>query len=180
MKYIRANPELIRKAIQDKNEKADLDKILEIDENRRRLQYDFDTLKAHQNSVSQVIATKKRAREDASPELAEMAEVAASIKTATAELNKANEELDRLLLTIPNIPEPSVPVGKDESLNEVISHWGSPVSFDFTPVDHLDLANHNGYLDMMRGAKISGSGFPIYTGEGARLERALINFMLEY
>lgn len=180
MKYIRMNPEQIRKAIKDKNEKANLDLLLEVDETRRRLQYDFDTLKAHQNSVSQVIATKKRNKEDCTAELAEMSDVAARIKTATTELSAANDALDKLLLTIPNIPDPSVPVGQDESLNEVISHWGTPVSFDFQPVDHLDLAMHNSYLDMMRGAKISGSGFPIYTGEGAKLERALINFMLEY
>lgn len=180
IKFIRTNPDLVRKAINDKNEKADLDFLLEVDENRRRLQYDFDTLKAHQNSVSQIIASKKRNKEDCSAELTEMSDVAARIKTATAELSAANDALDKLLLTIPNIPDPSVPVGKDESLNEVVSHWGSPAQFEFDPVDHLELANHNEFLDMMRGAKISGSGFPIYTGEGAKLERALINFMLEY
>ena len=180
LKYIRANPDVVRNAIVNKNEKADLDLLLVTDEKRRKLQYDFDQLKARQNSVSQIIAQKKRAREDASEELARMAKVAEEIKAIQADLNAVNTEVEARLLTIPNIPHPSVPIGRDESLNEVIRHEGEAPRFDFEPKDHLDIANMNQMLDLSRGAKISGSGFPIYTGFGAKMERALINFMLEY
>lgn len=180
LKYIRANPDMVRNAIVNKNEKADLDLLLVTDEKRRKLQYDFDQLKARQNSVSQIIAQKKRAREDASEELARMAKVAEEIKAIQADLNAVNTEVEARLLTIPNIPHPSVPIGRDESLNEVIRHEGEAPRFDFEPKDHLDIANMNQMLDLSRGAKISGSGFPIYTGFGAKMERALINFMLEY
>ncbi|MCB5248356.1 MAG: serine--tRNA ligase [Candidatus Cloacimonadales bacterium] len=180
LKYIRANPDVVRNAIVNKNEKADLDLLLVTDEKRRKLQYDFDQLKARQNSVSQIIAQKKRAREDASEELARMAKVAEEIKAIQADLNAVNTEVEARLLTIPNIPHPSVPIGRDESLNEVIRHEGEAPRFDFEPKDHLDIANMNQMLDLSRGAKISGSGFPIYTGFGAKMERALINYMLEY
>ncbi|MDD4277565.1 MAG: serine--tRNA ligase [Candidatus Cloacimonetes bacterium] len=180
IKYIRANPELIRTAIKNKNEKADLDALLVADEERRSLQYKFDNLKAQQNTVSQVIATKKRAKESVTDEIAEMGTVAAEIKTIQTELSKANAFLDALLLAIPNIPEDNVPIGRDESLNEVIRHEGVLPQYDFELKDHLDIATANSLLDLPRGAKISGSGFPIYTGYGAKLERALINFMLEY
>jgi seryl-tRNA synthetase len=180
IKFIRANPEIVQSAIFNKNEKADLDSLLAADEKRRKLQFDFDQLKATQNSVSQTIARKKRAKEDASQELGEMAKVAEEIKTIQAELNDVNKEVESRLLTIPNIPHPAVPVGKDEALNEVIRHEGEPRKFDFEAKDHLDIANANGMLDLIRGAKISGSGFPIYTGLGAKLERSLINFMLEF
>ncbi|MDD4806740.1 MAG: serine--tRNA ligase, partial [Candidatus Cloacimonetes bacterium] len=180
IKFIRANTETVRKAIVNKNEKADLDSLLAVDESRRRLQYDFDTLKAEQNSVSQIIAQKKRAKEDATQELAQMTEVADRIKTLQTDLSAVNAQMDSLLLTIPNVPQENVPVGRDESCNEIIRHEGEPVKQDFEPKDHLDIADQNGLLDLMRGAKISGSGFPIYTGFGAKLERAIINFMLEY
>lgn len=180
IKYIRANPEIIRTAIKNKNEKADLDALLVADEERRSLQYKFDNLKAQQNTVSQVIATKKRAKESATDEINEMGTVAAEIKTIQTELSKANALLDALLLAIPNIPEHDVPIGRDESLNEVIRHEGELPQYDFELKDHLDIATANSLLDLPRGAKISGSGFPIYTGFGAKLERALINFMLEY
>lgn len=180
IKFIRANTETVRKAIVNKNEKADLDSLLAVDESRRKLQYDFDTLKAEQNSVSQIIAQKKRAKEDATQELAQMAEVADRIKTLQTELSAVNAQMDHLLLTIPNVPQENVPVGRDESCNEIIRHEGEAVQLDFEPRDHLEIATINGLLDLMRGAKISGSGFPVYTGFGARLERAIINFMLEY
>ena len=160
IKFIRANTETVRKAIVNKNEKADLVALLTVDESRRRLQYDFDTLKAEQNSVSQIIAQKKRAKEDATQELAQMAEVADRIKTLQAELSAVNAEMDNLLLTIPNVPQDNVPIGRDESCNEIIRHEGEAVQHDFEPRDHLEIATINGLLDLMRGAKISGSGFP--------------------
>ena len=180
IKFIRSNVDMVREAIINKNEKADLDAVLALDEKRRKLQFDFDTLKSRQNTVSQSIAAKKKAREDASAELNEMSAVAEELKTLATALNSASDELEGLLLTIPNVPQPEVPIGRDESSNEVVKYWGEKAQFDFVPKDHLEIANANQLLDLPRGAKISGSGFPIYTGLGAKLERALISFMLEF
>ena len=180
IKFIRSNVDAVKAAIINKNEKANLDALLVLDEQRRKLQFDFDTLKARQNNVSQQIAIKKKAKEDASQELNEMSTVAEQLKAINSELSAANEGLEKLLLTIPNLPQPEVPVGRDESANEIVKYWGEKPVFSFEPKDHLEIANNNKLLDLPRGAKISGSGFPIYTGQGARLERALISFMLEY
>lgn len=180
IKTIRANTEVVRAAIQNKNEKADLDALLALDDRRKKLQFDFDTLKSQQNAVSQEIALKKRNKEDASALIDQMSGVAESIKLISADLSSVNAEFEKMLLTIPNIPYESVPVGHDETANRVVKEWGKKPEFDFSPLDHLSVAEKNGLLDLPRGAKISGSGFPIYTGPGARLERALISFMLEY
>ena len=180
IKFIRNNIELVRQAIRNKNEKADLDALLEIDEQRRDLQFAFDNLKAHQNSVSSLIAQKKKTGESVENELQAMTKTAEEIKALSAQLSVVNEKLERMLLTIPNIPQEDVPVGRDESSNKIVKVWGEPKQFSFTPKDHLELAIQNNLLDLPRGAKISGSGFPIYTGEGARLERSIINFMLEF
>jgi len=178
IKFIRANPELVRNAILNKNEKADLDALLKSDELRRKLQFDFDQLKTRQNQVSQTIAQKKKAKEDATDLLQEMSAVADEIKTLNTALNEANARLENLLLQVPNVPHPSVPVGSDESANKIVREWGSKPCFDFEPLDHLEIAERNRLLDLPRGAKLSGSGFPVYTDRGAALERALINFML--
>jgi seryl-tRNA synthetase len=180
IKYIRANPDLIRTAIRNKNEKADLDALLAVDETRRKLQFEFDTLKTRQNQVSQTIPQKKKAGEDVSGLLEEMGALADQIKAVNAELTEANNRLEALLLTVPNIPDVSAPVGRDETANLHVKDWGSQPVFAFEPLDHLAIAEKNGLLDLQRGAKISGSGFPIYSGFGAQLERSLINFMLEY
>ncbi len=180
IKFIRANQDLVRDAIRNKNEKADLDALLEADEARRRLQFDFDNLKARQNQVSQTIAQRKKSGQDASELLAEMSGVAEQIKVLGASLSETNAQLDHLLLRVPNIPHPSVPVGFDESKNRVIREWGHKPEFAFEPQDHLAIAEQNHLLDLARGAKLSGSGFPVYSGGGAALERALINFMLDY
>ena len=180
IKFIRNNIELVRQAIHNKNEKADLDALLEIDEQRRKLQFAFDNLKAYQNSVSALIAQKKKTGDNIENELKAMTNTAEAIKAISAHLSIVNEKLEKMLLTIPNIPQADVPVGRDESSNKIVKIWGEPKQFPFTPKDHLELASQNKLLDLPRGAKISGSGFPLYTGEGARIERSLINFMLEY
>ncbi|PKN74345.1 MAG: serine--tRNA ligase [Candidatus Cloacimonetes bacterium HGW-Cloacimonetes-2] len=180
IKFIRTNTELVRQAIINKNEKADLDKILELDEQRRKLQFDFDTLKSRQNAVSQEIANRKRNKEDAADLIEQMSGVAEEIRGVSAELGKVNTELEQALLWVPNVPLETVPVGRDESANRIVRYYGDQPAFDFSPVDHLAVAEKNGLLDLARGAKISGSGFPVYTAQGARLERALISFMLEY
>ncbi|OQB89483.1 MAG: Serine--tRNA ligase [Candidatus Cloacimonetes bacterium ADurb.Bin117] len=106
--------------------------------------------------------------------------MADEIKTLNTALNDANARLENLLLQVPNVPHPSVPVGSDESANKIVREWGSKPCFDFEPLDHLEIAERNRLLDLPRGAKLSGSGFPVYTGRGAALERTLINFMLNF
>jgi len=180
LKFIRANLELVRQAIANKNEKADLDKVLALDDIRRKLQFDFDSLKARQNQVSQEIANKKRNKEDATELIEQMGSVSEQIKQLAAELSDVETELNAILLWIPNVPFKDVPVGKDESFNREVRQWGTKPEFSFTPKDHLEVASQNNLLDMQRGAKITGSGFPVYSGLGANLERALINFMLTF
>jgi seryl-tRNA synthetase len=178
IRFIRANPDLVKAAAANKNEKADIDALLALDDKKRGLQFAFENLRAHQNKVSGDIALKKRNKEDAGELLEEMGKVAAEIKEINGQLSEINTELDALLLTVPNIPDAQVPVGKDESANKLVKTWGNPPSFDFEPADHITLMEANKMLDLQRGAKISGSGFPVYTGTGAMLERSLINFML--
>jgi seryl-tRNA synthetase len=180
LKFIRANIELVRQAIQNKNEKADLDAILALDEKRKKLQFDFDTLKAAQNQVSQEIARKKKDKEDAAELIEKMGGVSEQLKQMSAELSEVENELNAALLWLPNVPYPSVPVGRDESFNRFVREWGSKPEFAFTPKEHTEIAVQNNLLDMQRGAKITGSGFPVYTGLGAQLERSLINFMLTF
>lgn len=180
LKFIRANTELVRQAITNKNEKANLDELLKLDDKRRKLQFDFDNLKAEQNRVSQEIALRKRNKEDAAELISRASKIAEEIKRLNAELNEKENELQAVLMWIPNVPHKSVPVGKDESANLVIREWGKKPDFTFTPKDHLTLAEQNCLLDMQRGAKITGTGFPVYTGRGAGLERKLINFMLDF
>lgn len=178
IRFIRANPDLVKAAAANKNEKADIDALLALDDKKRGLQFAFENLRAHQNKVSGDIALKKRNKEDAGELLEEMGKVAAEIKEINGQLSEINTELDALLLTVPNIPDAQVPVGKGESANKLVKTWGNPPSFDFEPADHITLMEANKMLDLQRGAKISGSGFPVYTGTGAMLERSLINFML--
>lgn len=133
LKFIRSNPDEVRAAIRNKNEKADLDALLELDETRRGLQFEFDQFKSRQNQVSQTIAKLKREGGDASALLEEMGSVAEQIKAVNGRLTEINAELESRLLTIPNLPEASVPIGRDESSNILVKTWGEQPSFAFTP-----------------------------------------------
>ncbi|MBD3275047.1 MAG: serine--tRNA ligase [Candidatus Marinimicrobia bacterium] len=180
MKKLRDNPELYREAVSNKNESADIDAILQLDERRRELLQQGNDLKHQRNVVSEEIGKKKKAGEDASEKINAMREVADKIKSIDGDLSEIETELEQLLLQVPNVPHESVPVGKDESDNKFIREWGEFREFDFEPKTHLEIGENLGLFDLQRGAKITGSGFPLYTGMGAKLERALINFMLDY
>jgi seryl-tRNA synthetase len=179
MKFIRENPELVTKAIINKNEKTDLKKVLELDKKKRELQFKFDNLRAEQNNVSKQIPELKKAKKDTSEIVAQMKDISNKIKELSAGLSTLTEELETELLNIPNIPYKDVPIG-GESKNEFIREWGEKKQFDFLPSEHLELINKNQLLDFKRATKLSGSGFIGYTGKGAQLERALINFMLDF
>ncbi|MBN1326338.1 MAG: serine--tRNA ligase [Candidatus Cloacimonetes bacterium] len=179
IKFIRENPELISNAIQQKNEKACLDTILQLDESKRKLQFEYDNLRAEQNRCSKEIPILKKTGQNEKPLLAKLGNLAEQLKDISSNLNTITKKLDDELLKVPNIPLDIVPVG-GESENQIIRYSGEKKEFSFTPRDHIELAELNELLDFKRSGKISGSGFAIYTGQGALLERALINFMLDY
>ncbi|MCF8240547.1 MAG: serine--tRNA ligase [Melioribacteraceae bacterium] len=183
LKYVRENPELVKAGVENKNEKNTVDEILKIDSERREILHEVEELKAKRNKVSQEIAQKKKAGEDAEDIIKEMREVSDKVKELDETVRRLSDELNELLIWIPNLPNSSVPVGKSADENIETTKW-HPKDFsfenEFKPLDHVELGKKHNILDFERGAKISGSGFPVYVGKGATLERALINFMLDY
>lgn len=155
-----------------------LDRALAADARRREIIADVEVLKAERNQVSRRIGELKREGADASDLISDMQAVADRIRTLDAELQAADESLRAELLDIPNLPDERVPVGGEGSF-EVIREWGSPVRPDFEARPHWDLGADLGILDLERGARVAGSGFPLLVGAGARLSRALIDFMLD-
>jgi len=180
LKFIRENTELVKQSVKNKNEKADIDALLKLDEEKREVQFQFETLRAEQNRVSKEIPKLKKEKKDVSEVLKEMGKIAGEIKSLSAKLTEMTAELDNLVLAVPNIPNADVPVGKDENDNPEIRRFGEKKEYNFTPKAHLELAEGRALLDMKRATKLSGSGFAGYTGNGALLERALINFMLDF
>ncbi len=180
LKFIRENTEKVRIAIKNKNEKADVDAILKLDEKKRKLQFEFDNLRAEQNKISQQIPTLKKKGENVSEILAKMKNVSIEVKSIASKLTEISENLEQLLLTVPNIPHADVPIGNDESDNVFVREWGKKAEFAFDSRDHLELCEQNNLLDLKRATKLSGSGFVAFTNKGAMLERALINFMLDF
>lgn len=190
LKYIRENPEQVRLGIKNKNEKDRVDEILALDEKRRNLILQTDELKAKRNQVSQQVGQMKKSGQDASGIIAEMKNVSDQITFLDSQLKEAEEKLNEILMYVPNLPHQSVHVGKSAEDNVEIRQW-LPEGFTFKPacpagrkeekfLDHIEIGKKLKILDFERGAKLSGSGFPLYLGKGATLERALINFMLDY
>ncbi len=179
IKFIRSNPDKIKKALKDRGMDFDLDKLLSIDEERRKLLQEVEELRNKRNTVSQQIGKKKKQGEDASELIAEMKSVGERIKLLEEKLKDTVEQFNSLILEIPNVPHESVPIGEDENDNQVIKRWGDQIEFDFPAKCHWDLGEELDILDFNRAAKITGSRFVIYKGLGALLERALINFMLD-
>ncbi|HHE39305.1 MAG TPA: serine--tRNA ligase [Candidatus Cloacimonetes bacterium] len=180
LKFIRENPEIIKKAIQHKNEKADVDELLNIDEKKRKLQFEYDNLKSQQNKVSKNIPILKKQKKDVTDLLVQMTDISGKIKEIASRLSDVSQKLERILLTIPNIPHTDVPIGNDESFNSLVKTFSEKKAFTFTPKDHLELGKAEALFDFKRASKIAGTGHSIYTGNGAMLERALINFMLDF
>lgn len=183
IKYIRENPEIVKQGIINKNEKDRVDEILALDEKRRKIILEAEELKAQKNQVSSKIPQMKKSGEDTTQIFAEMKIVSDKISELDNQLKNIEDELNALLLFIPNLPHSSVPIGKTAEQNVEIRKW-TPENFSYQKqdktLDHVELGKKLNILDFERGAKISGSGFPVYVGKGATLERALINFMLDY
>ncbi|WP_240620448.1 serine--tRNA ligase, partial [Peribacillus acanthi] len=180
LKYLRANFEDVKERLQHRGEDlTDLGKFEDLDVRRRELLVETEQLKSRRNEVSQQIAIMKREKQDADALIVEMREVGDKVKVLDEELRTVEETLENLLLSIPNIPHESVPVGETEDDNVEARKWGELPKFDFEAKAHWDIADGLGILDFERASKVTGSRFVFYKGLGARLERALISFMLD-
>lgn len=176
LKYIREHPDEVKEALIKRNEMAPIDEILELDEIWRTLLADVQGLKHRRNVTSKEISQMK---EKDQVLIEEMRRLGDEIKALDQEVKSIEGELNRLLLQLPNLPDPSVPVGKDESENVVVRQEGEPREFDFEPLPHWDLGPTLGIIDFGRGVKLSGTRFYILQGLGAKLQRALITWMLD-
>lgn len=179
IKFVSQNLETVQQALEARGHIADLQAFKSCDESRKRILQEIEVLRHRRNVVSDQIAEMKKSGEDADDLVAEMREVAARIKTLDKDLAAGQEKLNEILLGLPNLPHPDVPVGRDEVDNPVIKTEGKVPEFGFDPKPHWDIGTALGLLDFERAAKITGARFPLYFGAGARLERALINFMLD-
>jgi seryl-tRNA synthetase len=170
---------LVQKALEARGHQMDLGTFKTCDEDRRNILQELETLRHQRNVVSDRIAEMKKGGVTTDALVAEMREVSSHIKELDKNLAVNKEQMDAILLGLPNIPHPTVPTGKDESDNPVIKTFGVLPEFDFDPQPHWDVGTHLKILDFDRASRITGARFPLYFGAGARLERALINFMLD-
>lgn len=179
-KLLRNEPDRVRQAMENRGKPLDdVNRFADLDIKRRELLTEVEQLKNRRNTVSQEVAQKKRAGEDAESLILEMREVGDRIKVLDEEVRVAESELEQVLLSIPNVPHASVPVGRSEEENVEVRTWGEPASFGFEAKAHWELAQNLDILDFERAGKVTGSRFVFYKGLGARLERALINFMMD-
>lgn len=180
IKLIRNDFEDVKKRLQTRGVNLEeVNKLKELDEKRRELIQKSEQLKKERNDATEQIAQKKRNKENADDAIAAMKQVGADIKAVDAELETLEEQTMAIATGLPNLPHPSLPVGEDEESNEEVRRWGETPEFDFEPKPHWDLGDDLKILDFERGAKVARSRFLYYKGLGARLERALYNFMLD-
>ncbi len=179
LKFIREHADLVKEAVKNKNEKADIDKLLQLDAERRKIIQESEELKRLRNTVSAEINRLKKAGQNADDKITQMRTVAEKIKQLDGRLREIQEGIRSILIWVPNIPDPSVPVGPDESFNQEVRRWGEIEKLDFKPKPHWELGTALNLIDFQRGSKLSGSNFIVFKGMGARLERALINFFLD-
>ncbi|MBN1849624.1 MAG: serine--tRNA ligase [Deltaproteobacteria bacterium] len=179
LKFIRANFDDVRIMLKNRGNDLDISSFESMDRDRRERLATLEALRHKRNTVSDEIAAMKKKGENASGVIEEMKMVSSDIKKQESELADIEEYFNRLLMVIPNMPDESVVVGKDETSNPVIREWGEPPTFDFEPLPHWEIGERLDILDFSRAAKLAGARFALYKGAGARLERALINFMLE-
>jgi seryl-tRNA synthetase len=179
IKFVRQNLETVENALAARGHSTDLGAFKTCDEKRRAILLELEDLRHQRNVVSDQIAEMKKAGENTDDVVAQMRDVSSKIKTLDKSLAETQETLEQMLLGMPNIPHASVPLGKDETDNPIVQVVGELPEYDFEPKAHWDIGAELGILDFERAAKITGARFPLYYGAGARLERALINFMLD-
>ena len=179
IKFVRQNISKVQKALLMRGETADIEIFSNCDDERRAILLEIEELRHRRNLVSQQIASMKKEGDDTDALVIEMREVSNKIKDLDKSLSETEEKIYKILMGLPNIPHESVPIGKDSSENPVIKQIGKQPEFEFTPAPHWTLGENLGILDFDRASKIAGARFPLYIGAGAKLERALINFMLD-
>ncbi|MBD3427143.1 MAG: serine--tRNA ligase [Candidatus Omnitrophica bacterium] len=179
-KFIRENPDTVRKSMDARGDKREMvDDFLKLDEQRRDLIQQVEDLKRRKNESSRNIGELIKQKKDVTDAKAEVKKLSAEISALDEKLRETEEKYEYILQRIPNVPHQSVPVGRDESANTLVKEWGEQKEFSFDARDHLELGQINRLFDLERAAKITGSFFPLFTGQGAKLERALINYMLD-
>ncbi|CAM4241482.1 serine--tRNA ligase [Weissella hellenica] len=180
MKIIRQETEQVKERLATRGvDPKEVDALVADDAKRRELLVQTEELKARRNTVSDQIGLKKRQKEDASDVIAEMQKVSATIKSLDEQVVNLDEQIKNRALHFPNLPNDTIPVGADEDANREERQWGEIPTFDFAPKAHFEIGENLGILDFERGAKVSGARFVYYVGQGARLERAVYNFMLD-
>ena len=179
LKFLRNHRERVEAGVALKGMTVDLARFYGIEERRLGLLHESEQLKARRNAVTQEVGALRQAGQPADELIRQGRELGDRIRDIDAGLKTLEEESAELAAWIPNLPHETTPPGKDATHNQVVRSWGEPPAFDFEPQPHWDLATRLGLLDFARAPKISGAGFLLFTGRGARLERALINFMLD-
>ncbi|UCD91316.1 MAG: serine--tRNA ligase [Desulfobacterales bacterium] len=179
IKFVRQNVDKVQNMLAMRGEAADLGTFEKNDNHRKAVLLEIEDLRHRRNVVSEQIARMKKNGIDASDLMAEMRDVGAKIKALDKSLEKNEDQIKQILLNLPNIPHSSVPVGKDSTENPIVKQVGVIPEFDFDPLPHWTIGENLGILDFKTASKITGARFPLYLGAGAKLERALINFMLD-
>ena len=179
LKLMQKNPETVRESLKKRGSKIDVQEFSDLDEKRKGLIFEVEALKAQRNAVGPRIAKRKKAGEDVSDLLKEMGEVSERVKTLDARLSEVEAAQKEWMLSVPNIPHESVPLGASEEDNPVLRYWGEKPELDFTPREHWELGTELGGLDFECAAKLAGSRFAVSYGWCARLERALAQLMLD-
>jgi seryl-tRNA synthetase len=178
LKFIRENTDLVKQALCDRNLDLDLDAFIKIDEARRKHLLELEELRAKQNKANNEISALLKQKKDTKVAISSMKEISTKIGGLEDKLKELETQLDKILLNIPNIPHSSIPRG-DSANNKIVRSWGNVPKFNFKPATHIELAQNLDIIDFARASKITGSNFILYKGWGAKLERALINFMLD-
>ncbi len=179
IKLVREKLELVKTAMQNRGTAFDAEAFQAQDTRRKAILFELEELRRQRNRVSDEVARMKRSRENADAIIDQMRDVSTTIKNLEKDLAEGESAIDEMIMAMPNIPHASVPVGKNETDNPVIKTMGDPTAFSYAPLPHWTIGENLGILDFTRAAKIAGARFPLYLGAGARLERALINFMLD-
>ena len=179
IRYVQENKKDVIEALNNRNTEADIDALLNAYEERKAVILEADSLKANRNNFSKEIGSIIKSGGSADEIKEQVRKIGEEISSLDERIRDLDIKIEHFLLHIPNIPSKDVPVGNSESDNPIVRSWGEIKSFDFDPLPHWDLGSSLGLFDLERGAKIAGSGFPLYTGDGARLQRALIQFMLD-
>ncbi len=177
LKFIRENADLVRLGLKNRRSILELGNLIELDDKRKKVLLELEGLRAEKNKANDEISKILKEKKDPKEKIASMKDIAARINQLESELKEIEPQINRILLTVPNVPHSSIPVG-DASVNQTVRTWGQPKKIS-NPRSHIELAEHLDIIDFNRAAKITGSNFILYKGEGARLERALYNFMLD-